>query len=264
MSVGHGTVTSMTATAREAIRDAGWALGIPESVTEAFVRLLRPCVYLCRYEELPEELREYARPAARVAGPAHLPEDVVVPAYVPHVVTINCAAIPTGVLDIDFPAEGHVVILAEVTDQDEGFVIHLSAGTETVERHCREAESDAPKPHESFPLYAVPGITKPVALHRTRVPEAVDYAEGDAERTRLVDNLIDEMGAILAVRWGYGIQLGGFSPAWHNPVEDRGNVLFVSIPESAVFDGDCITLVSGTREQIAERRYDELEFEVES
>lgn len=94
--------------------------------------------------------------------------------------------------------------------------------------------------------------------------EAVDYAGGDAERARLVDKLIDEMGAILAVRWGYGIQLGGFSPAWHDPLEYRGDVLFVSIPESAVFGGDCITLVSGSREQITERRYGELTFEVES
>ncbi|WP_229870462.1 hypothetical protein [Streptomyces longisporoflavus] len=254
----------MTVTARETVRDAGRALGVPEPVTEAFVRLLRPCVYLCPYEQLPEELRKGARPAARAGGPAHLPTDVVVPAYVPHVMTIDCAAIPTGVLDIDFPAEGHVVILAEITDQDEGFLFHLPPGAETVERHPREAEPDALKSHESFPLYAVPGTTMPGRLHRSHVAEAVDYAEGDAERARLVDNLIDEMGTVLAVRWGHGIQLGGFSPAWHDPLEDRGNVLFVSIPESAVFGGDCITLVSGSREQIAERRYDELEFEVES
>lgn len=39
--------------------------------------------------------------------------------------------------------------------------------------------------------------------------------------------------------------------------------LFLSIPESTVFGDGCITLVSGTREQIAEHRYDELEFDVE-
>ncbi|MEU4173839.1 hypothetical protein [Streptomyces sp. NPDC026589] len=254
----------MTATASESVRDAGRALGVPEPVTEALVRLLRPCVYLCRHEELPEELRMNAAPAARTGGPAHLPKDVVVPAYVPHVVTVDCAAIPTDVLDIDFPADGQVAILAEVTDQDEGFVIHLPAGTETVERHSREAEPGGLNTDESFPLCAVPGTTMPGALHRSHVAEAVDYAEGGAERARLVDSLIDEMGAILAVRWGYGIQLGGLSPAWHDPLEDRGSVLFMSIPESAVFGGDCITLVSGSREQIAERRYDELEFEVES
>ncbi|MFY0510965.1 hypothetical protein ACOMD4_11285 [Streptomyces anulatus] len=62
------------------------------------------------------------------------------PAYVPHMVTVGCAAIPTGVLDIEFPADGHVAVLAEVTDQDEGFVIHLPAGTETVERHPSEVD----------------------------------------------------------------------------------------------------------------------------
>lgn len=257
-------VTAMTPIAHEAVRGAGRSFGIPDPVTEAFVRLLRPCVYLCPYEELPEELREDARPAARAGGPARLPEDVTVPAYVPHVVTVDCAAVPTGVLDIEFPADGHVAILAEVTDQDEGFVIHLPAGTETVERHPRETEPNTPNAHESFPLYAVAGTTMPGALRRSHVVEAVDYAEGDAERARLVDNLIEEIGAILAVRWGYGIQLGGFAPAWHDPLEDRGNILFVSIPESAVFGGECITLVSGSREQIAERRYSELEFDVES
>ncbi|MFH9264550.1 hypothetical protein ACH4KN_09850 [Streptomyces sp. NPDC017546] len=249
---------------RETIRDAGRALGVPGPVAEAFVRLLRPCVYLCPFEQLPEELRNSARPAARAGGSAHLPEGVDVPAYVPHLVTVDCAAIPTGVLDIDFPDDGQVAVLAEVTDQDEGFVIYVPTGTETVERHPREAEQDAPKSSESFPLYAVAGTTMPGALHRSHVAEAVDYAEGDAERARRVDNLIDEMGAILAVRWGYGIQLGGFARAWHDPLEDRGNVLFLSIPESAVFGGDCITFVSGSREQIAERRYDELEFDVES
>ncbi|MEI5034392.1 hypothetical protein RB201_21800 [Streptomyces sp. S1A(2023)] len=123
----------MTATARETIRDAGRALGVPEPVTEAFVRLLRPCVYLCRYEQLPEEVRKNAAPAARAGGPAHLPEGAVVPAYVPHVVTVDCAALPTNVLDIDFPTDGQVAVLAEVTDQDEGFVIYLPAGAETVE-----------------------------------------------------------------------------------------------------------------------------------
>ncbi|MFF8506074.1 hypothetical protein ACF07L_36330 [Streptomyces anulatus] len=254
----------MTAIAHEAVRDAGRALGVPDPVTEAFVRLLRPCVYLCPYEELPEELRKDARPTARAGGPAHLPEGVAVPAYVPHMVTVDCAAIPTGVLDIEFPAAGHVAILAEVTDQDEGFVVHLPAGTETVVRHPRETEPDTLTSHESFLLYAVAGTTMPGALRRSHVAAAVDYAQGDAERARLVDDLIKEMGAILTVRWGNGIQLGGFAPAWHDPLEDRGNILFASIPESAVFGGECIILISGSREQIAERRYNELEFNVES
>ncbi|MCO6694991.1 hypothetical protein KQI59_11155, partial [Streptomyces sp. Vc17.3-30] len=77
---------------------------------EACVRLSRPCLHLCPYEELPEELRKEARPAARVGGPTRLPEGVDVPGYVPHVLTIACAAIPAGVLDIAFPADGHVVV----------------------------------------------------------------------------------------------------------------------------------------------------------
>ncbi|MCP2363819.1 hypothetical protein HD597_010839 [Nonomuraea thailandensis] len=246
----------MNTSVREAVLDAGRALGIPEPVTEAFIRLLRPCVYLCPYDELPEELKKDARPAARARGLAHLPEHVRVPSYVPHVVTIDCAALPTGVLDIDFPADGHLVVLAEVTDCDEGFLIHLPAGTETVERRSQ------PESHEPFPLYAVPGTTKP-DLRWPEIAEAADYAGDDAERARLVTKLIEEIGEIPGIRWRYDIQLGGCSRAWHNPVEDRGKVLFLSMPESPAFGDGCITLVSGTREQIAERRYDELEFDVE-
>lgn len=145
----------------------------------------------------------------------------------------------------------------DTDDPEDGVIIHLPAGTETVERHSQS------KSHEPFPLYAVPGTTKPDPLHWSQVAEAADYAEGDAERARLVTKLIDEIGEIPDVRWKYDLQLGGYSRAFHNPVEDRGKALLLSIPESTVFGDGCITLVSGTREQIAEHRYDELEFDVE-
>ncbi|NRQ30880.1 hypothetical protein HII36_03375 [Nonomuraea sp. NN258] len=249
----------MNSRVREAVLDAGRALALPESVTEAFIRLLRPCVYLSPFGELPEELKKDARPAARALGVPHLPEDVDVPSYRPHVVTIDCAALPAGVLDIDFPADGHLIVLAEITDDPEdGVVIHLPPGTETVERHSQQTS------HEPFPLYAVPGLTRPVDLRWAQVAEAADYAGGDAERARLVTKLIDAIGEVPDVRWRYDIQLGGYSRAFHNPVEGRGRTLFLSIPESTDFGDGCITLVSGTPEQIAARRYDELEFDVES
>lgn len=266
MSAGHGTVTPMTAiitheAVREAALDAGRALGLPEPVTEAYVRLLRPCLHLCPYEELPEELRKEARPAARVGGPTRLPEGVDVPGYVPHVLTIDCAAIPAGVLDIAFPADGHVVVLAEITDQDHGWVLHVPAGTGTVERPV--AERDALALVDPFPLYAVPGVTTPKHVDSSEVPEAAAYAEGNAERAGLLDELFEKMESLVSVRWGCDVQLGGWSPAWHDPLEDRGEVLLVSIPEGAVSGGDCITYVSGTPEEIAECRYDDIAFSVE-
>ncbi|WP_344493961.1 hypothetical protein [Nonomuraea monospora] len=250
----------MSLSVREAVLDAGRSLGVPEPVAEAFVRLLRPCVYLSPYDELPEELKKDARPAARAVGLAHLPADMEAPLQLQHVVTIDCAAIPTGVLDIDFPADGHLVILAELGYYPgEGVVIHLPAGAETVERRCRRDT----EPSEPFPLYAVPGMTQPAFLDWPDVQEAADYAEGDDERAGRVTKLMEAMGDLPEVRWKFDIQLGGYCRAWHNPVEDRGDVLFVGIPESEVFGGDAITFIAGTREQIAERRYDELEFEVE-
>ncbi|MFF8917623.1 hypothetical protein ACF08M_31030 [Streptomyces sp. NPDC015032] len=251
----------MKSTVREAVLDSGRALEVPESVTEAFLRLLRPCVYLCPYDCLPEELKKDARPAG---GLPRLPEGMEPPLPVPHAVTVDCAVIPTGVLDIAFPAAGHLVIFADVADYPAmGAVLHLPAGTETVEHHTRDNESEeegAPETYEPFPLYAVPGTTQPDTFPSwSDVPEAVDYAEGDAERARLVDELIERIGDVLEVPYRHDIQLGGHSGAWQVSPEEYGHVLFARIPESAISDGDnSLTLVTETWEQIAGRRYDEL------
>ncbi|MBL3805242.1 MULTISPECIES: hypothetical protein [Streptomyces] len=256
----------MTATTheavRDAVRDAGRALGLPDPVTEGFARLLRPCVHLCPYEALPEELRKDARPAARVGGPARIPQGVDVPDYVPHVLTLDCAALPTGVLDVDFPTEGHVAVLTESTD-DGGFFLHVPTGTETVERHRPERDDDQTR-RGPFPLYAVPGTTCPRWLDRSHVAEAADYAEGDEGRAGLVDRLIEQVESLVDVGWGHDVQLGGHSPAWHDPLEDRGDVLLVAVPWGTVSGDDLITYISGTPEEIAERRYDDLAFTLES
>ncbi|MFI8908381.1 hypothetical protein ACIGV8_23040 [Streptomyces albidoflavus] len=247
---------------RDAVRDAGRALGLPEPVTEGFVRLLRPCLHLCPYEKLPEELRtEGARPAARVGGPAQLPKGVEVPAYVPHALTIDCAAIPTGILDIAFPADGHVAVLTETT-ADGGFFLHVPTGTDTVERHSPERD-DGQTRHGPFPLHAVPGTTCPSWLDPSHVAEAAAWAEEDAGRTELVDRMVEQVESLVDVDWGHGIQLGGHSPAWHDPLEDRGRVLLVALPWGRVSGDDCITYVSGTPEVIAQHRYDALAFTVE-
>ncbi len=267
MSAAHGTVTPMTAiitqeAVREAALDAGRALGLPGPVTEAYVRLLRPCLHLCPYHKLPEELRvEGARPVARVAGPARLPKGVVVPSYVPHVLTLDCAALPAGVLDIALPADGHLVVLAAITDQDHGWVVRVPAGTETVERHPGERDTLASV--APVPLYAVPGVTTPTYVDSSEIPEAAAYAEGNAERAGLLEELSEKLEALVSVPWAWEIQLGGWSPAWHDPLEDRGDILLVAVPEGAVSGGDCITYVSGTPEEIAECRYDGIAFSVE-
>ncbi|WP_425826071.1 hypothetical protein [Streptomyces fractus] len=267
----------MNSTVREPVRqaalDAGRDLGVPEPVTQAFIRLLRPCVHLCSFDNLPEEQKQGARAVGRASGPARLPHDVEAPEDLPHVLTIDCAAIPAGVLDIEFPAAGQLVIFAEISDYPgEGAVIHLPPEAESAEHPLRVGELQAversetvrPDFYEPFALYAVPGTTMPDLSRWSHVSEAAQYAEGDAERTRLVDRLIGEIDRFLDARWTHDIQLGGHSRAWQNPVEDRGHVLFIRIPEGAVCDGnDYLTLIAGHPEQLAERRYDELEFEVE-
>ncbi|MFD7293092.1 hypothetical protein ACFV9W_07355 [Streptomyces sp. NPDC059897] len=251
-------------TLREAVLDAGRKLGIPDPVTQAFVRHLRPCVHLCAHDMVPERQRPGAGPVGRAAGPARLPKDLEAPDGLPHILTLDCAAIPADALDIELPADGHLVVFAEITDYPgEGAVIHLPPGA--AEHTLREVEGTAgPDFHDPFPLYAVPGATLPDFQRWSDLAEAAEYAGEDAERRRLVERLIGEIDAILYPRWTYDIQLGGHSRAWQNPVEDRGHVLLLRVPESAVSDGDgYLTLIAGRREQLAEHRYEELEFEVE-
>ncbi|MFZ3566395.1 hypothetical protein ACOKM5_05415 [Streptomyces sp. BH097] len=254
-------------TTREAVLDAGRGLGVPDPVTESFLRHLRPCVHLCAYDMVPEAQRQGARPVGRAAGPARLPKDLEAPEGLPHILTLDCAAIPADSLDIDFPADGHLVVFAEISDYPgEGAVIHLPPGEAGAAEHpLREVEGTAgPDFHDPFPLYAVPGATMPDFQRWSDVAEAAEYAGEDAERRRLVDRLIGKIDAVLYPRWTHDIQLGGHSRAWQNPVEDRGDVLFLRIPASAVCEEDAyLTLIAGRRERIAERRYDDLEFEVE-
>ncbi|MFZ3598942.1 hypothetical protein [Streptomyces sp. BH104] len=251
---------------RGSVLDAGWALGVPEPVTEAFIRLLRPCLHLCSHDKLPQEQKQGTRAVGRAAGPARLPKDLEAPEGLPHVLTLDCAAVPAGILDIEFPAEGQLVVFAEISDYPgEGTVVHLPRTAEAAGNPLEEVEgTEGADFYEPFPLYAVPGATMPELADWSRVPEAVAYAEGDTERTRLVKSLIAEIDRILSARWTDDIQLGGHSRAWQNPVEDRGDVLFLRIPASAVSEEDAyLTLVAGRRERIAERRYEDLEFEVE-
>ncbi|MET8469016.1 hypothetical protein ABZY90_00540 [Streptomyces sp. NPDC006422] len=249
-------------TTRDAVLDAGRALGLPDPVTQAFIRLLRPCVHLCAYDMVPEGRRRDARPVGRVSGPALLPQDVEAPDDLPHVLTLDCAALPVDALDIELPADGRLVVFAEVSDYPgEGTVLHVPAGSETSERPVGTERDDFLEP---FPLYAVPGATLPRLRGWSHVPEAAEYIGGDAERARLVDRLVAAIDGVLYGRWTQDIQLGGHSRAWQNPVEDRGHVLLLRIPESAVAEGDgYLTLIAGSRKRIAERRYEELEFEVE-
>ncbi|MGY0490119.1 hypothetical protein [Streptomyces sp. WG-D5] len=252
---------------RKAVLDAGRTLGVPESVTVAFAGQLRPCVHLCAHGTLPEDMREGARPVGRAAGLPHLPPGTAAATgSLPHILTIDCAAVPPGVLDIDFPADGQLVVFAEISDYPgEGIVLHVPAGTETVEHEMDGVdESDRPAFHEPFALYAVPGMTGPGNYELTHLKEALEYVDGDSERERRVKKLTELLDGILYHRWTNDIQLGGHSRAWQNPVEERGDVLFLRIPEGAVCEGDhYLTLIAGTRELLAERRYDDLAYEVE-
>ncbi|MEV0422651.1 hypothetical protein [Streptosporangium canum] len=179
----------MNLSVREAVLDAGRALALPDSVTEAFIRLLRPCIYLCPYDELPQELKKDARPAARALGFPHLPEDVEVPSYRSHVVTIDCAALPADVLDIDFPADGRLVILAEIT-------VPLHPGEHGLRGRLHH------------PRLGDPGADRRAPLRRTRVRRRVltfpGRAAGGGSMGRVGSSASRRIIAISCARLGLG------------------------------------------------------------
>ncbi len=89
--------------------------GVPGSVVRELTARPRPCLSLVRHGELPEPSRENARPAARTGGIPALPDGVNWPEVrEPLVLSVDCAVLPQGALDIELPAEGHLLFFTEV------------------------------------------------------------------------------------------------------------------------------------------------------
>ncbi len=130
---------------REAYRDLAREQGTPEHVIDRVLRLARPRIEL--------------RPAGHSEGPVvgryggrpPLPAGFVRP--VPDfIASVDCAALPAGVLDIPLPEDGHLLFFAsrsqyEGNDEDRsGRVVYVPAGTAPPEDDDHDAS-------ESFPLH---------------------------------------------------------------------------------------------------------------
>lgn len=136
---------------REAYRDGAREQGVPEHVIDRVLRLARPRIELrpAGHSEGPVVGRYGGRPPL----PAHLGRPV--PDFI---ASVDCAALPAGVLDIPLPEDGHLLFFASRSQYDgndedrSGRVVYVPAGTAAA--GTVPPEGDGRDAGESFPLHA--------------------------------------------------------------------------------------------------------------
>ncbi|SME89469.1 DUF1963 domain-containing protein [Streptomyces sp. Amel2xC10] len=258
----------MTATDERFVHDIADACGVPGGVARELIARSRPCLYLVPYEELPPDRRENARPAGRTGGLPALPDGVGWPdGREPLVLTVDCAALPRDVLDIELPADGHLLFFTDIEYPPESsMVLHVPAGAPTTERaptYTYDGEDMRIRVYEPRTLYALPGLTLDSESNWTTGPETRAFLEGDGGEEAL-DRFEEAVlaAAVGGERPGVGVQLGGFSDPWDMAPDDGDDVLLAQMAGQAVDHGVfTMNLIVGTREDIAAGRYADLRYE---
>lgn len=122
MSVAHGTIARMTSIDERLVHETAAECGVPGPVAQEFMARFRPCLYLVPHKEVPPSRREDVRSAARTGGLPALPDGVDWPeGRAPLVLSVDCAALPHDVLDIELPADGHLLFFTEIEYPPESF-----------------------------------------------------------------------------------------------------------------------------------------------
>ncbi|MCZ4514372.1 DUF1963 domain-containing protein [Streptomyces sp. ActVer] len=240
--------------------------GVPAPVAQELMARTRPCLYLVPHDEVPVSRRENARPAARTGGLPALPDGTDWPEpRNPLVLSIACAALPHDALDIELPADGHLLLFTEIEYPPESSVVlHIPAGARTTEGSATyelNGETEQVRVYEPRTLYPVLGLT----------------LDGDEEGGPQTRAFLDEDGAEEALdgfeeavldmafggqRPGVCVQLGGFSDSWDMAPDVDGLVLFAQMAGQAIDYNVCtMNLIVGTQEDIAARRYADLQYD---
>lgn len=190
----------------QAYRDAARADGVPEHIIDLGLSFARPRI------ELSAESEGGGNLAGTYGGHPRLPPDIDWDGYPHFFASLDCAALPQDVLDFPLPRDGELLFFADKhdgEDNSEGRVIHVPAGTATVERFFQYDEEEYdPSPYtEPHPIYARRFWDMP-----TSYDEVVIAA--DPERSRLYrEHDLDDYQQGHEV-WRYDLTLGGhaFSP----------------------------------------------------
>ncbi|WOX07690.1 DUF1963 domain-containing protein [Streptomyces sp. N50] len=242
--------------------------GVPAPVVRELMARTRPCLYLVPYGEVPEPRRENARPAARTGGLPALPDGVNWPdGGEPLVLSVDCAALPQGVLDIELPVDGHLLFFTDIEYPPESSaVLHIPAGAgraEHSETDRLDGEEAQSRVYEPRTLYPVPGLTFDGEWEGG--PHISAFLAGDGGGAQdALDGFEEAVGdlAFGGHRPGVGVQIGGFSDSWDMAPDTGESVLLAQIAGQAIdYDVFTMNLIVGTREDIAARRYTGLQYE---
>lgn len=266
LSVARATIADMTSIDERIVHEMAVEYGVPGSVAQEMIDRSRPCLYLVRYEELPPPQRENARPAARTGGLPRLPEGADrSEGREPLVLTVDCSALPRDVLDIELPADGHLLFFTEIEYPPESSVVlHVPAGTPSTERAATygpDGETPQARVYEPDTLYPVAGLT--LDSDWREGPKTRAFADGDAHEA-VLDRFEDAVlrRASGGARHGVCVQIGGFSDPWDMAPDEGDLVLFAQIAGQAIDHGVfTLNLIVGTREDIAARHYANLRYE---
>ena len=268
MSVAHGTIPGMTSIDEALLLETAAKHGVPEPVVRELMARARPCLYLVPYEEVPESRRENVRPAARTGGLPALPDGVEWPdGREPLVLSVDCAALPHGVLDIELPADGHLLLFTEIEYPPErSVVLHIPAGVHTTERPASYelgGEVGEIRVYEPRTLHPVAGLTFDGEWEGG--PRISAFLDGDGDGGQdALDGFEEAVGdlAFGGPRPGVRVQIGGFSDPWDMAPDTDGLVLFAQLAGQAIdYNVFTMNLIVGTREDIAARDYTGLRYE---
>ncbi|WP_405995081.1 DUF1963 domain-containing protein [Streptomyces sp. NBC_00986] len=266
MSVTRGTIAGMTSIDEPLLLETAAKYGVPAPVVRELMAQARPCLYLVPYDEVPEARREGIRPAARTGGLPALPDGVNWPdGREPLVLSVDCAALPRGVLDIELPADGHLLLFTEIEYPPESSaVLHIPAGVRTTERSASyqlDGEAREIRVYEPRTLYPVPGLTFDAEWEGG--PQISEFLDGDGDQEAL-DGFEEAVGDLAygGHRPGVCVRIGGFSDPWDMAPDTGELVLFAQLAGQAVdYNVFTMNLIVGTREDVAARQYAGLQYE---
>lgn len=256
-----------TAIVQELVLRTAEQRGVPEAVAQELLADSRPCLHLVPFEGLTPAQQQQARPAARTGGLPCLPDGVDWPdGRQPLVLTIDCAALPREALDIELPPDGSLLFFAAIEYEPESSaVLHVPAGLRTTQRSAAyelDGEPEQVRVYQEDVLYPVPGLT--VSPDWRDAPATSAFLDSGADHDDILDDFEDSVrdAAAGGASHGVAVQLGGFSRPWQSAPDEGDLVLLAQIHGQSI-DRHVYTqtLIVGTREDIAARRYEALEFE---
>ncbi|WP_328491750.1 YwqG family protein [Streptomyces sp. NBC_00414] len=256
----------MTSTDEQFVHETAAKYGVPGPVAQELTAGSRPCLYLVPHSRLPASRQEDTRPAARTGGLPSLPDGVDWPeGREPLVLSVDCAALPHGALDIELPADGHLLFFTEIEYPPESSsVLHVPAGSPTTERAATydfDGEPMQVRVYEPQTLYPLPGLTLDEDRRDAPATRAFLDADGNGDvLDSFEEAVLDAVSG--GTRPGVCVQIGGFSNSWDEAPDEGDLVLLAQMAGQAIdYNVYTMNLIVGTRQDIAAREYGNLQYE---